>query len=159
MQIGAGNNQTNIGVDVARLPPPQRTGAGGMVHNLPRESAVFLGRDLQVLADQLGGDDVGVVVGQAGAVHGLGGIGKSELVNHYARANLSRYSLVWWITADSGDNVELGLAALTRRLHPMAKLADAQQWAVGWLQANPGWLLVLDNVETVDDIAGLLGLV
>ncbi|SNY33459.1 tetratricopeptide repeat protein [Paractinoplanes atraurantiacus] len=159
VQVGSGNTQTNIGVYAHRLPPPQSAGPGVVVHNLPRQSAVFLGRDLRVLADQLGGDDVGVVVGQAGAVHGLGGIGKSELVNHYAREYLSRYSLVWWITADNIENLNLGLAALTRRLHPVATLADAQAWALGWLQANTGWLLVLDNVEDVNDIADLLGVV
>ncbi|XVV14452.1 tetratricopeptide repeat protein [Actinoplanes sp. CA-131856] len=159
VQVGSGNIQTNIGVDAGGLPPPQSAAAGAVVHNLPRQSAVFLGRDLRVLADQLGGDDVGVVVGQAGAVHGLGGIGKSELVNHYARDYLSRYSLVWWITADNVENLNLGLAALTRRLHPVATLADAQAWALGWLQGNTGWLLVLDNVEDVNDIADLLGIV
>ncbi|MCY1139101.1 tetratricopeptide repeat protein [Actinoplanes sp. Pm04-4] len=159
VQIGSGNVQNVVGVDPSGLPPPQTVGAGVTVHNLPAASAVFLGRDLRVLADQLGGDDVGVVVGQAGAVHGLGGIGKSELVNHYARGYLARYSLVWWITADSSENLGLGLAALTRRLHPVATLADAQAFAVGWLQANTGWLLVLDNVEDVNDIADLLGVV
>jgi tetratricopeptide (TPR) repeat protein len=156
VQIGPGGTQTNIGVDAGNLPPPQSIGAGTVVHNLPQASAVFVGRDLKVLADQLDGDDAGVVVGQA-AVHGLGGIGKSELVNHYARAYLSRYSLVWWITADTVDGLGLGLAALTRRLHPAGTLADAQAWAVGWLQGNTGWLLVLDNVEDVNDITDLLG--
>ncbi|GGQ61375.1 FxSxx-COOH system tetratricopeptide repeat protein [Couchioplanes azureus] len=159
VQVGSHNSQINIGVAADGLPPPQTAGVGAIVHNLPRASAVFLGRDLRVLADQLGGNDSGVVVGQAGAVHGLGGIGKSELANHYARANLTRYSLVWWITADSTEKLSLGLAALTRRLHPVATLADAQTWALGWLQAHTGWLLVLDNVEDVNDIADLLGVV
>ncbi|MEV6306863.1 tetratricopeptide repeat protein [Actinoplanes sp. NPDC051861] len=154
-QIGDHNKQTNVGY-AGPVPPPQRTGSG-TVHNLPPASKVFVGRDLEALADRLSGES-GVVVGQA-AVHGLGGIGKSELVNQYARAFLSRYSLVWWITADSVEAIGLGLAALTSRLHPVATLADAQAWATGWLQANNGWLLVLDNVENVDDIAELLGVV
>jgi tetratricopeptide (TPR) repeat protein len=158
VQVGSGNTQTNVGVDAGSLPPPQTVSAGVVVHNLPQASAVFVGRDLTVLADQLDGDDAGVVVGQA-AVHGLGGIGKSELVNHYARRYLSRYSLVWWITADTVESLGLGLAALTRRLHPAATLADAQSWALGWLQANVGWLLVLDNVEDVNHITDLLGVV
>ena len=158
VQVGPGGIQTNIGVDAGSLPPPQTVSAGAVVHNLPQASAVFVGRDLSVLADQLDGDDAGVVVGQA-AVHGLGGIGKSELVNHYARRYLSRYSLVWWITADTVESLGLGLAALTRRLHPAATLADAQSWALGWLQAHVGWLLVLDNVEDVNHLTDLLGVV
>ncbi|BEL05659.1 FxSxx-COOH system tetratricopeptide repeat protein [Actinoplanes sichuanensis] len=158
VQIGWHNTQTNVWVDPAGVPPPQTVG-GGSVHNLPRASAVFFGRDLGALAGRLGGDEAGVVVGQSGAVHGLGGIGKSELVNHYARGYLSRYSLVWWITADSPANLDLGLAELTRRLHPVATLADARAWAVGWLQSHTGWLLILDNVEDVGHIDALLGAV
>ncbi|MET8083947.1 tetratricopeptide repeat protein, partial [Micromonospora sp. NPDC005237] len=162
VQIGSHNSQTNVGVDGAGLPPPQRVGDGagdgGAVHNLPAESRVFVGRDLSQLDVLLAGDASGVAVGQA-AVHGLGGIGKSELVLHYARYRLVRYRLVWWVTADSLDAIAVGLGGLTRRLHPAAPLADAYEWAVGWLQANSGWLLVLDNVEEIDHILGLLGLV
>ncbi|GAA1034793.1 FxSxx-COOH system tetratricopeptide repeat protein [Virgisporangium ochraceum] len=142
------------------MPPPQRVPevAGvGVVHNLPLASAVFVGRDVDQVAS-LFGHGTGVVVGQA-AVHGLGGIGKTELAVHYARAHLHRYRLVWWVTADTTANVGLGLAGLTRRMHPMATLTDAQEWAMGWLQSNTGWLLVLDNVEDIDHIRYLLGVV
>ncbi|MEV6303182.1 FxSxx-COOH system tetratricopeptide repeat protein [Actinoplanes sp. NPDC051861] len=157
VQVGSGNSQTNLGVDAGSLPPPQRVG-GGVPHNLPAATAVFEGRDLAGLRDLLGGVDARVVVGQA-AVHGLGGIGKSELANQYARSYLTEYRLVWWITAENRQAIDLGLASLTKRLHPMATLADAREWALGWLQSNTGWLLVLDNVESLDDITGLLGLV
>ncbi|MFI5938122.1 tetratricopeptide repeat protein [Actinoplanes sp. NPDC051494] len=157
VQTGSGNTQINIGVNAASLPPAQSVGTGPVVHNLPQASAVFVGRDLRVLAEQLNGEGAGAV-GQV-AVHGLGGIGKSEFVNHYARAYMSRHSLVWWITAGTAEGLRSGLASLTRRLHPVATLADAQEWAVGWLQANPGWLLVLDNVEDLDHVTELLGAV
>ncbi|HEY8473418.1 MAG TPA: tetratricopeptide repeat protein [Natronosporangium sp.] len=157
IQVGDHNIQTNIEVDASRLPPPQTVSPGpGTVHNLPATSAVFVGRDLEALARLLGGEGAGAVVGQA-AVHGLGGIGKTELAAHYARAHLNEFSLVWWITADSPENINLGLAALTRRLHSVAVLADAQEWAIGWLQSHTGWLLVLDNVEDVEHVRPLLG--
>ncbi|MEV6303183.1 tetratricopeptide repeat protein [Actinoplanes sp. NPDC051861] len=156
VQIGSHNTQTNITVDAGSLPPAQRVGETGTPHNLPPVSAVFEGRDVAALGDLLG--DAGLVVGQA-AVHGLGGVGKSELANQYARSALDRYTLIWWITAENGQAVDLGLASLTARLHPVATLADAREWALGWLQSNTGWLLVLDNVEDVDDIADLLGIV
>ncbi|MFI6131181.1 FxSxx-COOH system tetratricopeptide repeat protein [Micromonospora sp. NPDC051141] len=128
------------------------------MHNLPDGSQVFVGRDLTQLDALLGSAASGVAVGQA-AVHGLGGVGKSELVLHYARHRLERYRLVWWVIADSPDAIEVGLGELTLRLHPAATLADAHEWAVGWLQAHSGWLLVLDNVENLDHILGLLGLI
>ena len=158
VQVGDHNVQTNVEVDAAQLPPAQRVAdnAGTSVHNLPLASGVFIGRDLTQLSGLLAGGAGCVAVGQA-AVYGLGGIGKTELVLHYARAYADRYRLVWWVTADSPENVGLGLAELTQRLHPVATLADAQAWAVGWLQANQGWLLILDNVEAVEDITDLLG--
>ncbi|MEU7673521.1 tetratricopeptide repeat protein [Micromonospora taraxaci] len=158
MQFGDHNVQTNVEVDAAQLPPPQRVAdnAGTSVHNLPSASGVFIGRDLTQLGGLLADGAGAVAVGQA-AVYGLGGIGKTELVLQYARTYANRYRLMWWITADSTENVGLGLAELTRRLHPVATLADAQAWALGWLQANQGWLLILDNVEAVEDITDLLG--
>ena len=135
VQVGEHNSQTNVDVDARTVPPAQRVADGGVVHNLPLASGVFVGRDLRVLAELLPGGVGGVVVGQA-AVHGLGGIGKTELVLHYAREYAGRYRLVWWVTADTAENVGLGLAALTGRLHPVATLADAQVWAMGWLQSN-----------------------
>ncbi|WP_433205909.1 tetratricopeptide repeat protein [Dactylosporangium sp. CS-047395] len=158
VQIGDHNTQLNLGLDASVVPPAQRIPdhGGAPVHNLPPASGVFVGRDLAHLGGLLPEGPGGVVVGQA-AVFGLGGIGKTELVLHYAHAAAGRYRLVWWITADTPDNIGLGLAALTRRLHPVATLADAQAWAVGWLQHNRNWLLVLDNVEDVEDITELLG--
>ncbi|MEV0133664.1 FxSxx-COOH system tetratricopeptide repeat protein [Dactylosporangium sp. NPDC050688] len=156
VQVGDNNWQTNVGVDASTLPPAQRVAGDAVVHNLPPASGAFVGRDLAVLAGLLPGGEGGVVVGQA-AVHGLGGIGKTELVLHYAREYAGRYRLMWWVTADTAENVGLGLAALTRRLHPAVTLVDAQEWAVGWLQSNRDWLLVLDNVERVEDIRKLLG--
>ncbi|MEU7761616.1 tetratricopeptide repeat protein, partial [Micromonospora aurantiaca (nom. illeg.)] len=157
MQVGDHTSQTNVQVGGQVLPPAQRVRDGSVVHNLPAPSRVFVGRDLTQLDTLLAGDGRGVAAGQA-AVHGLGGIGKSELVLHYARGRLDRYRLVWWVNADSPGSLAVGLGGLTRRLHPAATLTDAYEWAVGWLQANPGWLLVLDNVEDIDHILGLLGL-
>lgn len=121
--------------------------------NLPLGSAIFEGRDVAALAAMLHGP------GGAGrtAIYGLGGIGKTELALRYARAYRDRYQLVWWITADTAQNVGLGLAALAARIHPAGILADAHEWAVAWLQNHSDWLLVLDNVEDIAGTEALLG--
>ncbi|MEV4137341.1 hypothetical protein AB0J72_34845 [Dactylosporangium sp. NPDC049742] len=93
----------------------------------------------------------------AAAVHGLGGVGKSELALQYAAGTLDQYCLVWWVTADTRQNVEAGLTDLTRQLHPVATLAEAADWAMGRLQSHTGWLLILDNVERLPDVDRLLG--
>ncbi|MDG4759084.1 tetratricopeptide repeat protein [Micromonospora sp. WMMD710] len=127
-----------------------------LVDNLPLGSAVFEGRNVGVLAEALlraGGNSV---VGRA-AVYGLAGIGKTELALRYAHTFRDRYRVVWWITADTPQNIDLGLAAMSTRLHPVGTLADAQVWAVDWLQNNRDWLLILDDVQDVTDVEPLLG--
>jgi tetratricopeptide (TPR) repeat protein len=130
-------------------------------HNLPRPPArVFVGRDSAL--DQLGG----VLAGDASAVvthavYGLGGVGKSELALQHAAACRDEYPLRWWITADDPAQIQAGLAALAARLCPpvatAGTTAEAAGWAVAWLQAHPGWLLILDNVGDPRDVEPLLG--
>ncbi len=142
----------------AMLAPSQIEAPAG-THNLPRPpSAVFVGRDtdLAVLAD-VAGSGVGVITQ---AIQGLGGIGKTELALHHVWTHKHDYPLVWWVTADSPDNLDAGLAELAYWLQPVMKTVvtapEAAAWARAWLQAHAGWLLVLDNVEDPQHITGLL---
>ncbi|MGH3187645.1 MAG: hypothetical protein ACRDOL_10355, partial [Streptosporangiaceae bacterium] len=96
-------------------------------------------------------------------VHGLGGTGKSTLALQFAHRNRNRYNPVWWISADSGVSVTTGLAELAARLDPYASLtaktsAEAAAWAIGWLQANDGWLLVFDDAtpRAIEPVLGTL---
>ncbi|GGT33132.1 tetratricopeptide repeat protein [Nonomuraea spiralis] len=116
----------------------------------------FVGRDqeLERLRALLTGEGAPVVVRQV--LYGMGGVGKSELVRQYAHTYRDRYPVAWWITADSPQNLQQGLAALAAAIHPPVGLVgDVEQaavWALDWLQAHPGWLVVLDNVEDPDDV-------
>ncbi|GAA2532678.1 FxSxx-COOH system tetratricopeptide repeat protein [Pilimelia columellifera] len=149
----------------------QRHGAGGTllapealqpvrpIHNLPRRpTSPFVGRDaeMQALTATVSASD-GVAVQ---VVHGLGGVGKSELVLQYSHVQRDRYLVRWWITAQSGDEIDAGLVALARRLNPGTSTAqdiDLVDWAIGWLQTHTGWLLVLDNVEARSAVESLIG--
>ena len=131
------------------------------VDNLPRPpTPVFEGRDtaLTVLGSALAAA-ASVPVTQA--VCGLGGVGKSELALQHAHAHRDDYQLIWWITAADSRQVEAGLADLAGRLGPPVGPAGSTQeaaaWAVGWLQGHDRWLLILDNVDDPEDVAGLLG--
>ena len=138
---------------------PGEVNAPAGTSNLPRPpSTVFVGRDADLAALQgVAGSGVGVITQ---AIQGLGGIGKTELALHHAWQHKHDYPLVWWVTADSPENLDAGLAELAYRLHPVMKTVvtapDAAGWATAWLQAHAGWLLVLDNVEDPQHIAGLL---
>ncbi|WP_433077799.1 tetratricopeptide repeat protein [Dactylosporangium sp. CA-052675] len=119
--------------------------------NLPRRPAgLFVGRDdaLRQLDALLSGADRGLVIGPV--VHGLGGVGKTELALQFTDAHRQQYNPVWWISADTVENIAAGLAALTRTLEPQwpssASIGDTAAWAQRWLATHDGWLLVLDNV-------------
>jgi hypothetical protein len=133
--------------------------AAGLL-GLPRPpTRVFVGREDQLAElDRLVSAGAGVV---AQTVHGLGGVGKSELALQYARRHQHRYRVVWWVTADSRQAIETDLARLAFRLHPdvqvIATQPEVADWAVGWLQTHQEWLLVLDNVDDRADVEPLLG--
>ena len=108
-----------------------------------------------VAATASAGHGVGVQV-----IHGLGGVGKSELVLQHAHLHRTRYLLRWWISAQSDEEIAAGLVALARRLNPGASTTPdvhLAEWAIGWLQAHTGWLLILDNVEARTDVEPLIG--
>jgi hypothetical protein len=88
------------------------------------------------------------------AVHGMPGIGKSQLVLHYAKISFEsdRYSYIFWMSAASVDNLNQGFAQVLESVrHPdryrqeqNAKLTAARLWLE---EAPVGWLIVLDNVD------------
>ncbi|WP_211117390.1 tetratricopeptide repeat protein [Streptomyces sp. RPA4-5] len=140
--------------------PAKVTAAPGTSNLAP--VALCLGRNEEldwlrrILTDQREG-----AITQSGAVHGLGGIGKSALALYYAHRHRGDYTLIWWINAASADEIETSLTNLTHTLVPdwaaTAGRAAQVAWAMQWLAWNPGWLLVYDNVEDPDDLAPYTG--
>jgi len=143
--LGAAD-QLQLDRPLVRLPRPVRR--------------LFVGRDDVLAALDVAADGSTVV---CQTVAGLGGVGKTELVLHYCHQHRDRFPVLWWVTADSREAVRTGLAELTatvaaatNRVGPK-NVADAAAWAMAWLSAQSGWLLVLDNVEDRADVEDLLG--
>ncbi|MFE7772603.1 tetratricopeptide repeat protein [Streptomyces sp. NPDC057445] len=159
---------TGDGARVVMLPPEavrwaqEVTAPPGAGYLPGSASGLFVGRDDAVLRlrEMLSGGG-GTVVTQTRAIHGLGGVGKSTLALRYAHRYRDEYTMVWWITAESQERINSGLADLAARLCPQwAGIAGPDErtaWAMLWLQWHPGWLLVYDNVENPTDLGPYLG--
>ncbi|MFF0768532.1 tetratricopeptide repeat protein [Nonomuraea wenchangensis] len=155
----AGGDLTVYETASGTRPPVDQVTAPAGTMNLPSPAGLFVGRADELAEVEAALKASGEVV--VAAVHGLGGIGKSTLAAHYARAQATMCNPVWWITADSPTAVQAGLAALAGVLEPelaavlpLEALADR---AASWLAAHEGWLLVLDDVTDPADVAPLLG--
>ncbi|MEU6005945.1 tetratricopeptide repeat protein [Streptomyces sp. NPDC047453] len=128
------------------------------LHNLPDlPPKVFVGRDedLTILAAALEQDSKAITQ----TVQGLGGVGKTTLALHYAHTHRDAYQLVWWIRADTPEQITTDLASLTTRINggtTSHTTAEDAEWAIGWLQTHPGWLLILDNAEHPDTTRHLI---
>jgi len=134
-------------------------GAGPAISNLPPRNRNFSGRGH--LLDQIHADlqsAAAAAVVPTEAVHGLGGIGKTELATEYAHRFGSDYDIAWWIPAEEPAAAAGALGGLARRLgipeaadrsEMVAKLFDA-------LRSRDRWLLVYDNAEEPDQVTGLL---
>jgi ATP/maltotriose-dependent transcriptional regulator MalT len=96
-------------------------------------------------------------------VHGLGGMGKTQLVLDYARRHRDEYSAVFWVNCKSEDTLRQSYAAAVDRVHwehpslerlktmvesgNLDKMGDALK---RWLDItkNDRWLLIFDNHDT-----------
>ncbi|MFD9645391.1 tetratricopeptide repeat protein, partial [Streptomyces sp. NPDC059082] len=140
------------------------TGAGFLPESA---SGVFVGREeeLTSLRRMLTGEGAAAVVQprrtSARAISGLGGVGKSALALRYAHRYRDSYTLVWWVSAESPETIVSGLGRITEQLCPQwARGCGPEEraaWAIAWLQAHPGWLLVFDNVEDPSHLRPYLG--
>lgn len=125
-------------------------------NNPPQRSieTLFKGREaaLDELREKLdAGDDRAVGIVTAQLVHGLGGVGKTRLAIEFAWRNRQRYAALLFVKADAPDNLAAGLAGLCATLNVPERDATEQDVRVAavrkWLSRNPGWLLILDNVD------------
>jgi tetratricopeptide (TPR) repeat protein len=134
-------------------------GQGPAVSNVPARNRNFSGRDelLEQLNASLQAGSAAAVVPR-GALHGLGGVGKTELGLEFAHRFASDYDVVWWIPAELPTSAAAALAILARRLG-VEELTDQGEMVAALfdqLRQRDRWLLVYDNAEQPERLAGLL---
>ncbi|MER7889760.1 FxSxx-COOH system tetratricopeptide repeat protein [Micromonospora sp. NPDC094482] len=119
------------------------------VWNVRQHGTPFVGRSgqLEALRDRLtASPDAGMQV-----IHGLGGVGKTQLAAEYALRFARDYDLVWWIPADSEERIRGGLADLAEAMglgvggggEAVRRVLDALRRG----GADRRWLIVLDNAD------------
>jgi tetratricopeptide (TPR) repeat protein len=134
--------------------PGTRPPAGAL--ELPPRNRNFTGR-LDLLArmrSRLAGGGPSPAV----ALHGMGGVGKTQLAAEYARRHQDDYRNAWWIPAEDATLINQNLAELAERLGVGGGMdvPYAARAALAALGERDDWLLVFDNVEQPQLLASFL---
>ncbi|MFI6803574.1 FxSxx-COOH system tetratricopeptide repeat protein [Streptomyces luteogriseus] len=91
------------------------------------------------------------------ALHGMGGVGKSQIAIEYAYRHSSDYDIVWWIPAEQPAQIRAAFVDLAQRLR-LPTTAEANTAVPAVLEAlrlgKPyhNWLLVFDNAESPETV-------
>lgn len=93
-------------------------------------------------------------------IHGLGGVGKTQLVVHYAHQYADNYKLIWWVRTSEPATLASDLAALVDRVDELQEVANGitdtetlAGIACRWLERTSRWLLIFDNAGSPEDIS------
>ena len=129
-------------------------GSGPRVWNIPTRNPGFTGRDdlLAEVRERLLAGDRAVVQ----ALHGMGGVGKTQLAAEYAHRFAGAYDLAWWINSEQGRLIGDQVAALGHALGCVqdGTGTEAMRAAVlAELRQRSRWLLVFDNAGDPADVA------
>jgi len=90
------------------------------------------------------------------AIHGLGGVGKTQLALEYAYRNVAEYDLVWWVRSEEPATLATDYSSLAKALElPENEAADQLviiKTVKHWLEQHSKWLLVFDNAKDRADV-------
>jgi hypothetical protein len=157
----AGEGEAGVRPTSAPFPgtPAKRfPGQGPEVSNLPARNRNFSGRGglLEELHASLQAESAAAVV-PIGALHGLGGVGKTELALEFAHRFGSDYDIAWWTPAESPASATKALAMLAGRLEveQRPKQSDMVAALFDGLRQRDRWLLVYDNAERPEQLQGV----
>jgi tetratricopeptide (TPR) repeat protein len=125
--------------------------------NVPPRNPNFTGRSelLDQLTHRLAAGGTTAIL--PAALHGMGGIGKTQIAVEYIYRHLADYELVWWIQAAQPSQVRAALTELAQQLQ-LPGSSESQAAVPAVLEAlrlgrpHRRWLLVFDAAESPDSI-------
>ena len=130
------------------------------IHNISfRRNPNFRGRSdlLGQIHDRLA-DQTRVAVSQV--IHGLGGLGKTQVALEYVYRYGHAYRLAWWVRAQFPVTAQEDYQELALKLGLTQRKSREPLTAVNlvrdWLDRHDGWLLVFDNAEGPSSVNNLL---
>ena len=127
------------------------------IWQVPTRNAVFTGRDevLEQLHDRLAGTSMAVVAPMA--LHGLGGVGKTQVALEYAHRYMADYDAIWWIPAEQDELINAALAPMAQSLgirsrDSIPETAQAVREALRLGRPYDRWLLIFDNADNPNEV-------
>jgi tetratricopeptide (TPR) repeat protein len=153
----AGRDLTVINHYAPDTAQPQAALPTGLWANVPTRNPGFTGREdiLAAIREALLAEGNTVVQ----ALHGMGGVGKTQIAAEYAHRFADSYDLVWWIAAEQAGLIAGQFAALATDLgcaRPGAGPDTLRRAVLAELRGRDRWLLLFDNAESPEDLAGWL---
>ncbi|GAA1629720.1 FxSxx-COOH system tetratricopeptide repeat protein [Actinoplanes couchii] len=125
--------------------------------NLPPRNTDFTGREdlLEILDFRLRHDRVAAVLSHS--LHGMGGVGKSQIATEYAYRHLTHYDVIWFVPSEQESQIRRSLMDLGERLDVQmdSEPGSAVQAVLEALTAGapyPNWLLIFDNAESIETV-------
>jgi tetratricopeptide (TPR) repeat protein len=137
---------------------PRKTKLPQVWGDVPPRNPNFTGRAslLKDLHSQLAVERETAVLPHS--LHGMGGVGKSQVAIEYVHRHRGDYDLIWWIPAEHPSQILSALTDLAHRLE-----LDVSREAISAVPAvrealstsktpYEDWLLVFDNAESLSDV-------
>lgn len=154
------SSHTELRAEIAELKFPWETASHRIKpNNLPAVGSLFVGREdfIESLRSFLSTDpSLKAAITAKQKIHGLGGVGKTRVAIEFAKRFSQDYSALLFLAADTPSTLEANLAGLCGALVldlPEKDNANQEEQvaaAIRWLRRNSGWLLIIDNVDTME---------